>query len=58
MLSNTGSWSVGDFIPDEPGQHPDWQTTLYKKNRASMLLYNTGSWSEANDFIPEATDAA
>ena len=24
---------------------PDKQTTLYQKNRASMLLYNTGTWS-------------
>ena len=30
----------------------DQQTTLYQKNRASMLLYNTGCWS-ASDFILE-----
>ena len=30
----------------------DQQATLYQKNRASMLLYNTWSLS-AGDFIPE-----
>ena len=31
---------------------PDQQATLYQKNRASMLLYNTEAWS-AGEFIPE-----
>ena len=34
---------------------PDQQATLYQKNRTSMLLYKTGSWSEG-DFIPEEPD--
>ena len=29
---------------------PDQQETLYQKNRARMLFYNTVSWS-AGDFI-------
>ena len=43
MLCNTGSWLEGEYIPGEPGQHPDQQATLYQKNRARMLLYNPGS---------------
>ena len=74
MSDKIGSWSTGDFIPEEPAsmliyitQDSGQQTTLYEKNRVSMLLYNTESrstgdlivllyntesWS-AGDFVPE-----
>ena len=59
MLCNTGSWSEGDFMQQKTGPaccyitlDPDPQATLYEKNRASKLLYNTGIWT-AVDFIPD-----
>ena len=58
LLYNTGSWSAGYVIPDEPTEcsyitlEPDQQATLYGKNWTSMLLYNTGSRSAAH-FIPD-----
>ena len=60
MLCNTGCWSAGDIIPEEPGQHAAVHVLhsiliskrLYQKKRAGMMLYNTGSCS-AGDIIPE-----
>ena len=74
MSDKIVSWSAGDYTR-RTGQHVDiyitqdsgQQTTLYEKNRVSMLLYNTGSrstgdlivllyntesWS-AGDLVPE-----
>ena len=58
MLLYTGYWLAGDFIPEELEDYcditldPDQQATSYEKNRANMLLYNTGSRS-AGVFIPD-----
>ena len=49
MIYNTGSWSAGEFIPEEPTgmllyNTRSWKhSTLYQTNSASKLLYNTGN---------------
>ena len=61
LLYNTGFWSVGDFIPDEPGQHAviqdhNQQATLYQKYRARLKSNQVYSYALGHRPITKHAD--